>query len=282
MTVPLDRFGGAPQPYQGANADELRRLGAEVARRRERVKAVVLELEDLRVALRRTETTIHVHVGHLYVELEQVRLAIRMQSFRNELVGLPGMDEAEIQRLARAKFAADEERVDELERERRDSLQEKQSVERMEGLAPETVKSIKALYRKLAQRFHPDLHMDDRNRAAYEGIMARLNECYRDLDLQGMLDIQDGVSITLVDVEEERAERLARLGRVAARLEQIELDARRELGELREHELYETMIEIERGRDEGRDVIAHLEDDLRGRIAILRAELARAKEAGDA
>lgn len=262
--------------------ERLQRLEAQAAERRERVERLVVEVEELRVALARTRLAFYARAGDLYFELHSVELTLRREQFRQELAKTPGLAQAEIERLVAARFEKDAARLEELKGECARSAAEAPRAAAMAELAGETVRAMRELYRKLARRFHPDLHATDdpENRAQFESIMARVNECYRTLDLQGLLDIQDGVLINIVTVDESPEDRCLRLERVMARLERLEEECKAELECLKHHELHEMTQRMEAGRLAGRDVLAELEQDVARRIAARRRELAELRGAG--
>lgn len=253
--------------------ERLRVLEGRVQRLREEIITMVVELEEMRVALERTKLSLNARLGHMYIELGQLDLDVRKQRFRQELRAIPRLSEQEIDGLIEARFEQEAAKLASLREDRETNLEGSARNQKMERLTPETVRSIKKLYRRLAKRFHPDLHGDDGNRSKLQAVMAQINACYRGLDLQGLLDIEDGVMVTIVTRDESAIERSMRLKKILPRLREILRRSREELEALKRHELHEIMQEIEKGREEGRDALAELEKDLECRIAARRREL---------
>lgn len=133
---------------------------------------------------------------------------------------------------------------------------------------------LKELYRRAARALHPDLALEEGERARRTRAMAALNTAYADRDAAAMERLLAGAA----DVAAPRARAGAasrsrslkrQIDQVLARL--AELD--RQLADLRGDPMF-ALFEIARSTMDGSDPFADDEADLRRRIASARAQLA--------
>jgi curved DNA-binding protein CbpA len=131
---------------------------------------------------------------------------------------------------------------------------------------------IKQLYRQLARRFHPDLGLDEADRAYRTELMAAVNRAYATGDLARLraLLLEPAAEHTAsVTTDEERAEALLNeLNRCRRRLAEI----RHELAQLIKQRNYRLMARAERLESEGRDLLSELAREVSAEIARKMAE----------
>lgn len=147
--------------------------------------ALQAEIETLRDDLGRFEQTYHARTGHLFAELNRLRLAC--DEFRHRIA------------LRRATTAAptdeiegDVERVFRHRRQTVDDEAEEAAAYRRRAddgapeLSPSDDEELRQTYRDLARRTHPDLTRDPAERRRREERMVRINTAYRDRDLDAL------------------------------------------------------------------------------------------------
>lgn len=113
---------------------------------------------------------------------------------------------------------------------------------------------LKKLYRQLARRFHPDLGLDEADRAYRTQLMIAINAAYalHDLDKLRQLALEpDSIhELSLADSDQRLAEALLReLDRCRRRLQEIQM----EMKHLKKHNSAILMRQAEQAAREGRD-----------------------------
>ncbi len=259
------RRGFLRQAIQGSQDVELNSLEDELARKQERIADLELELFDAQNDLRRFEAEVEGRLGasqRRLEELEKELVQARRQAARRAQWG---------ERAASPDLMVDS--VDQFERTwRRD--------ESIEPPPPKPVEDedirveVKALYRKLAKRFHPDLTTDPAEKAWREGVMAEVNQAYADSDLAALraLDKRPDRSVELAPKTREQilAEILTEIKRLDRLIPQLESELRRVI----QSPLLQLKLEATLARRQGRDLLGEMASELRVEIARLEAELA--------
>jgi hypothetical protein len=142
------------------------------------------ELEELRTTLAAFEARYDARIGVLIVELDRVELELavcrqRIAALRESVEAWEAA-EADIER----SFADERTRID---GEARDA---RRASERAEQLPPEPpveiASALRARYRTLARRFHPDVAATDEERAFNEVAMRRINVAMERHDLTSL------------------------------------------------------------------------------------------------
>lgn len=126
--------------------------------------------------------------------------------------------------------------------------------------------SLKQLYRRLARRFHPDLVLDEADRAYRTDMMMAINAAYARGDLEELERLAAEPDSLLHEPEtpQEMAAALQReVDRCRRRLDEIAA----ELTTLEGHDSAKLMKRVERAAAAGRDLLAELAADLRRRIS---------------
>jgi DNA repair exonuclease SbcCD ATPase subunit len=134
------------------------------------------------------------------------------------------------------------------------------------ALEGERLAALKQLYRRLARRFHPDLALDEIDRAYRTDLMMAINAAYAAGDLAKLEQLAhepDSIS-RLPQTPEELATALSNeIDRCRRRLAEIA----KELSMLERHDSARLMKRAERAAADGRDLLADLAADLRRRIS---------------
>ena len=141
--------------------------------------------------------------------------------------------------------------------------------------------SLKSLYREVARRIHPDLAVDDSDRAKRQKLMAEANLAYENGDeakLRAILEeyesspesvFGDGTGVELVRV-------IRKIAQVKRRLVEIQS----ETDQITASELFELQKKVDEGAKLGRDVLNEMASSLQSRIVERQAELKNARERG--
>jgi chromosome segregation ATPase len=195
----------------------------------------------------------------LQAEIDELRQMLRR--YRNDVSGLLDDDGPE-------KFSGESWRFDEQSDAaasggfRYRAVPERKTVLLKEG----QLATLKQLYRQLARRFHPDLALDEADRAYRTDMMMAINAAYTagDVDKLQRLSLEPSYASTLAQTDQELAESLQReVERCQRRLLEIE----QERATLDNHDSTRLMKRAERAAALGRDLLDELAGDLRRRIS---------------
>ncbi|MBN1218671.1 MAG: hypothetical protein JXM69_07075 [Anaerolineae bacterium] len=130
---------------------------------------------------------------------------------------------------------------------------------------------IKRLYRQLARRFHPDLAVDETDRAHRTAKMAAINDAYAARSLVELVALAEAADTAIhtgraqsAQTEAQLAQALqAELDRCQRRLREIQ----QELRNLRYRPSVELSIEVKLAQRQGRDLLAETAADVERKIA---------------
>jgi chromosome segregation ATPase len=132
-------------------------------------------------------------------------------------------------------------------------------------LEGDLIAAIKTLYRQLARRFHPDLALDETDRAYRTDLMMAINAAYAAGDLAALERLAtepNSLSRAPQNLEELAISLQREVDRCRRRLAEIAT----EMATLESHNSARLMKRVERAAAEGRDLLAELATDLRRRI----------------
>lgn len=135
-------------------------------------------------------------------------------------------------------------------------------------LDAQTGVELKKLYRQLARRFHPDMGVDEADRAYRTQIMMAINAAYAAGDLAKLqaLALEPDAADPLAHAQTDE-QILAVLQRELARLRRRLEEIRQELTRLGRHKSTTLMRRAQQAEAEGRDWLAEMVRDLREKIA---------------
>ncbi len=211
-----------------------------------------LELATLENQLAKFEKRYARTVGVLFAELDALEAAIAKELLRLH----PEDPYREGFRRAEQKAKASKDAVDE-----RAQPDEKQ--------AYIPTDEIKNLYRKVAKAIHPDLSVNEEEREYRTRLMARANAAYKVGDKQALEQIlyewehRDETSMAR-EQEPAQPNLLQRqILQMKARLKEIDI----RIAKLKESELYQLMVKVNRADREKRDLLGDMAKDLREKIA---------------
>ena len=219
------------------------RLLVVIEATRQQAATLQATIETLRDELGRFEAAYHARTGHLFVELNRLRLACDEFRHRIALVrGRRGVRQDEIEGDVERLFHDRRQTIDD-EAEEATSYRRVYEDEQASRLSEDDDAELRRTYRELARRNHPDLVQDPAERELRERRMVRINTAYRERDLESLRTL-----LTLSpsgddspDASRTPAERLAWATAELSRLDDVVGTLRRDLAIVQEtpaHELW--------------------------------------------
>ena len=198
-------------------------------------------------------------VGVLYAELDEI--------------------EAQIAELMSRKHAKDQAAQQAARQARETAEQSKAAVseERLQEIGARVTPSqeLKSLYREVAKRIHPDLATDPKDRALRGGLMAEANLAYEKGDaakLRAIL-LEYEASPDAVKGEGAAAD-LVRVIRKIAQVKRRLVEIQKRIEELARTELFQLKQRVDAAREQGRDLLREMAENLKTQIADAKKRLA--------
>jgi hypothetical protein len=247
-----------PKPEE----EELRQKRVELADLENQLIERELQLISLRQELAAFERLYVQKVGSRYAELDEVEAQIA------EILARHSPGDEEVQNVARDARARAEE-----------SQSSVAGIVVRENARYSASSSLRSLYREVAKRIHPDLAVDQIDRALRQRLMAEANQAYENGDeerLRAILEeyeispetvFGDGTGAELVKVIRKVAQVKRRLG---------EIDA--EFQKAKQSELFELKNRVDEGTKLGRDILGDMVASVNSRIGERRSELRKVQE----
>jgi tetratricopeptide (TPR) repeat protein len=259
------RRGSLKKALEQAGDDELRELQEELSLRQERVAQLEFELADTRADLSRFERTYENKLGPLEDRIEALNA---------------DLEQARIRSARRAQWGeqleSDEQPVDVLEQFRRTWTPREKPPEPppTQEIDDASKEQMKAIFRALAKRFHPDLVTDTQVKLWRQDIMAQINEAYTAQDMATLQKLAERPDRPEEAVEKTREQQIADLYKEIKRLDQVIRDLERTLKELINSHTVKLMLEVSIAAQQGRDLLQEMANMMRSDIAQMEAELA--------
>jgi hypothetical protein len=147
-----------------------------------------------------------------------------------------------------------------------DAVNEKAEQDDQQRYMP--TEEIKNLYRKVAKTIHPDLAVNEAERAFRTSLMVRANAAYKRGDQQALEQIlyewehRDEKSFSQEEESKESNSLKRKIAQIKDRLKEIAT----RIGELKKSDLYQLMLKVEEADRKGRDLLGDMAKDLHGRI----------------
>jgi hypothetical protein len=257
---------------QSPEAREYARYLAEIEERKRRAAELRADLEALTLSVGRFEAEYHARVGVLFVELDQIKLAIAEYEQRISLLQAdPQADPAKIEQDIAEKYAGQREEVRAEEEETRRFERAHQRDQARPHLDAGAEDEAKRLYRELVKRFHPDLARTEEERRLRTEIMQRVNAAFHARDVSALEALVAEAEVSDPAFEARSiGEKLVWAIREVARLDGVIEGVTAELEGVRRSESHGLWLR----HDQGEDVIERLETDLRQEIGSTRDRLA--------
>lgn len=254
----------------------LQRLLVVIEATRQEAAELQTTIETLRDELGRFEAAYHARTGHLFVELNRIRLACdefrhRIAMVRGQRWVQPDLIEGDVERLFRDRRQTIDDEADEATSYQR-AFEDEQATELSESDEAE----LRRTYRELARRNHPDLVQDPAERDRREQRMVRINTAFRERDLDTLRSLLTLASTSddIPGVTRTTAERLAWATAELTRLDGVIGRLRRDLAGIQEsptHELWQRSQREPRLLDEMADQVSVQISDAASRLGDLQA-----------
>lgn len=237
---------------------ELQRKAAELSRLEEALADNELALATLENQLRSFEAHYFRLIAPLYVELDE--LEARFAELQAH--GHPDWP-AYVERAATTRAKASE------------------SVRALGNIADVTAvgafaasDELKGLYREAAKRIHPDLTVNDQNRARRTRVMAEANAAYAQGDVARLIAIleewhSDPEAVEGLGIGAELVRTIRRIHQVERRLSQIEAA----VSSLRQSDLYPMWQEATKAQAAGRDLLTEMAHELKQQIEAAKTRI---------
>lgn len=251
--------------------DHLHGLRGRLATLRDAIAELDVETEALRAELTSFEHRYHAALALEHSLLRRAERLIRhLERWSHLLVEAPS--ESIVQRGTRIEHK----RARELDEQAHHTVSANH--DEPEPLPPDSQTQLKAIYRALARRYHPDLGRSEEECVRFGQMMARINELYRIGDherLQAML------AQAQLDAPPESLDDEAQIELLEARVRWFETvlgNLQRERVSLEACATCELWRDVEQARIEGRDLVAEVRVKLLGRIESSTTDIASAIE----
>jgi len=135
--------------------------------------------------------------------------------------------------------------------------------------------SLKRLYREVAKVIHPDLAVDEEDRILRQKLMADANRAYEEGDEAKLRAILAEWESSPESVKGEgTAAELVRIIRKIAQVEQRIHAIEIEITQLKESDLYELKIKVEKEEDKGRNLLGEMASQVDEKIILANKRLA--------
>jgi len=251
-------LGFRPKPEE----EELKLKKQELQGLENKLIELELQLAGLRGELSAFERLYLKRVGILYAQLDEIEAQIAELLARRDPGNLKAQGAA---KEARARAEESRSGAGEL------------AVRETTRFAPSP--ALKSLYREVARRIHPDLAVDDSDRAKRQKLMAEANLAYENGDeakLRAILEEYEsspesvfgqGTGVELVRVIRKIAQVKRRLAEIQSETEGI-----------RASDLFELKKKVDEGAKHERDVLNEMASAVQSQIALREAELKKARE----
>lgn len=243
---------------------ELDSLRAKLARRREYMELLEVELGNTRGALQEFTDLYTKHIGPL--EAYQQRLQRQLDVLTADQAP-PGNDWRGVRR---GQFGSRPRPEAEKPSDEEDIPFKRRAAPTSQDVNHE--RRVRDLFRRLAKRYHPDVAQDEEQKKWHEEIMAEINQAYTAKNLQALeaLDKRMGLEKELGTTP---AVELARLTVELRQMETLIFDMEQTIRDLDLSPAMQLRTELRIDHEDGRDSLAALEREVRERIRLLEEQV---------
>lgn len=237
-------YSTQPEKYPGNLEAEFEALSKELTERELELATLENEISGFEKRYART-------VGVLFAELDMLE-----QEIARELLRLHPEE----------KYREYYQRAERKAKVSQDAVNEKTNQGEKERYIPS--EEIKNLYRKVAKTIHPDLAVNEAERAFRTALMARANAAYKNGDKQALerilyeWDHRDEKAFFREEESKDSNQLERKIAQIKIRLKEIET----KIAELKRSDLYQLMLRVERADREGRDLLGDMAKDLSAQI----------------
>jgi hypothetical protein len=222
-------------------------------------------------------------------ELDLATLQVELRFFEGKYIQIVGIRYAQLDAIKAeiAKLEASLNPLDHKAQEQADRarIQAEESAQTVEGFQ-ESLKlnkftpseNIKALYREIAKKIHPDFAIDEEEREHRQRLMAEANRAYEDGDetrLKAILDEWENSpdSVKGEGVGAELVRVIRKIAQAKKRLPVID----NEIRQLKQSDLYQLKMKVEESEFQGRDLLGEMASQLDRQISFAQERLRNLK-----
>jgi hypothetical protein len=255
--------GSLKKAVDRAADPEIHTLKVEIADRKDAIAELELELSDMRNDLSRFEIEHENRVGHLRKQLEeaeeQLKDARRRDSYRKQWGDDPDPEEIPdvMEQFNRTWSPKEEPPPPPPPEEPPDEV---------------TKEELKALFRKLAKLYHPDLTTDPYTKKRSVGVMTKINKAYAAGDVATLQSLMQPPSPPEPPRRQSRGEIITELRNELVRLDRVVRDLQNDLNQLVNSETVRLMLDVSIAQRQGRDLLNELAEELTMKIERVEAE----------
>jgi len=249
-------------------------LKSRIADKENEASELLVQVQDINIALNVFLGEYDSKVGLLYVKLDRIKLKVKEYRLRidnfNKGPGTSQHDLDKIEDEVKQTFTDERQSINDLEDEATEAADEyREYLEQEESdsnLNTKDKEGLKKMFRKLALKFHPDKAKDDKRRKEYHGIMSVINEAYRNKDLSTLKKYMSRAEREEKIAKETPEETLARLKADYDTILGIIAKRNSELEELEKDETYKLKEKVEEAKKEDRDLLQELAGNIKEEI----------------
>jgi len=270
-SIDAKKSGSEIIPGKSDVEEEILSWEMQLAEKEEEASDLSFQVQDLQIKLNIFLGEYNSRVGQLYVKLDKIKLKIKKYQHRIDLAQnkkLSKEDLYTIEEDVEKTFSKEKQKVNELENEATEYTEDYGShlKKKKKPLDQEVQEELKILFRKLVFKFHPDRAKDEKERKEYNDIMTKINEAYKNGDLETLRKYMRQAEREEKIAKETPEEKLARLKKEYKKIETIIAKLRKELNVLKTSETYKIKEKVERAKKKGRDLLQELADHIKSEI----------------
>lgn len=222
-------------------------------------------------------------------ELELATLDAELHSFQMRYLKIVGLRLAELDQIeaeiaealavSASQDSAARQQAEQAQARAKESAKETDAARREEPSKFQADEDLKKLYYKAAKKFHPDLAIDDEERARRTKIMADVNKAYADGDQESLRAILEETEAAPEYVKGESigAELVRVIRKIAQVRQRLEAIMQR-IVELKASDLFKLMMKIEEAEKDGIDLLGEMVSRVDRDISDAREHLAQVKK----
>ena len=135
--------------------------------------------------------------------------------------------------------------------------------------------SLKKLYREVAKCVHPDLAIDENDRAKRQQLMSQANQAYKEGDEEKLLSILEEWKNSPESIKgDDTASELVRVIRKIAQIEKRLIIIETEIPQIKKTDLFQLKIKVELAENEGQNLLKDMAYRVKTKIGSARNRLA--------
>lgn len=244
-----------------------------ISEKEREVSDLSIQVQDIKIALNIFLDEYNSRVGLLYVKLDKIKLKIKEYQLRIKLAQDKKVSQEDLETIeeeVNETFSQERHKIDDLENEIFESSEEYSKHLEEEKTCPlddESRQECKALYRKLARKFHPDMAKDSDQRKEFHKIFVAINEAYKNGDLEILKKYMEQAEQEEKIDRETPEDKLNRLKEEYKVILGVLARLRAEIEDLKEDETYKLKERVDQAKKEGRDLLQQLANEIKEEIA---------------